>query len=256
MRLDQILVKKGLVKSRSQAQQLIEQGKVQLKIADQISVKNSPGQQFDVDNIQDIILLESDLTRFVSRAGLKLESALEHLKLDVTNFAALDVGISTGGFTDCLLQRGAQQVCGVEVGHGQTDAKIAQDSRVLLFEGMNARALKSNPEFNAKIKTEYFDLIVMDVSFISTKLIFSELTEYLKKGGYILSLIKPQFELGPESLNKNGIVKDSSLYPVLERNIVSELSSLRMSVLDWFESALPGKDGNREFFVFAKKSES
>jgi 23S rRNA (cytidine1920-2'-O)/16S rRNA (cytidine1409-2'-O)-methyltransferase len=164
----------------------------------------------------------------------------------------LDVGLSTGGFTDCLLQRGVKNIIGIEVGHGQTHPRIANDTRVRIFEGVNARNLRSSAEVVKNFPPKGFDLIVMDVSFISMTLIVSEVLPYLGQRGFFLGLVKPQFEVGPQNLSKGGLVKDISLHSEVEKKIRAVLEKEKMNVMDYFPSELEGKDGNQEYFVLAR----
>lgn len=251
LRLDVYLVEKGLAQSRTHAQELIDAGQVfQLEGAQKKLLKKSS--LAVVDGMQ-IVVEQGPANRFVSRGGLKLEGALEHLKLSVKNLKVLDVGISTGGFTDCLLQSGAAQVLGVDVGHGQVNAELLKNSRLQVIEGINARNLSQEADVLAATPKEKFDLIVMDVSFISISLIIPQLSHFLKTEGYLLSLVKPQFEVGVDGLSKGGIVKDASLYKDVEVRVKDVCSAHGLHVIDYFSSPIQGKDGNNEFFVFAKK---
>jgi len=184
---------------------------------------------------------------------LKLEGALDHLKFSVQDLEALDVGISTGGFTDCLLQRGVQHVVGVDVGHEQLHPSLKTNSRLVSIEGVNARELDRHPDVLRNKPESDWDLIVVDVSFISLTLILPALKAVLRSGGHILALVKPQFEVGPEGLGKGGLVKDQSLYAQVEEKIRQKCLELDLTVRDYLQSPIEGKDGNREFFVFAQK---
>lgn len=248
-RADQLLVEKKLATSRTFAQDLIREEKVYVIQADQKIKVLKPGQLFPVD-VQ--FYIEDSITgRFVSRAGFKLDAALKKLQLDVKNFKALDVGFSAGGFSDCLLSRGAHKIIGIEVGHGQTHASLAEDPRVQVFEGVNARLLKTYDDIVRVFPPEGFDIIVMDVSFISMTLIVPEVLPYLGKKGFFLGLVKPQFEVGPQNLGKGGIVKDRGLYKSVEEKIRELFVKEKMQVMDYFPSELEGKDGNQEYFVLA-----
>lgn len=253
MRLDLYLVHKLLASSRSHAQELIHAGQVyQLKNSKKVVLKK-PSQDVDESNDQ-VFVEEGPANRFVSRGGLKLEGALAHCHLSVQGWKALDVGISTGGFSDCLLQSGVASLLGVDVGHGQLHSSLQAHPRLQHIEGLNAREIEQNPQVRALMPPEGFDLIVMDVSFISISLIIPKLVELLKPGGFMLSLVKPQFEVGPEGLGKGGLVKDPGLYSVVEDKVRNLCQSSGMSVKDYFNSPIEGKDGNREFFVFAQKA--
>ena len=244
MRADVLLVERGLAPSRTAAQRLIAAGHVFARDGTEKVALTKPSA-----TVHDDVELEieaSELDRFVSRGGLKLEGGLSHVALDVREFHCLDVGQSTGGFTDCLLQRGAAHVVGVDVGHDQLHAKIRNDFRVTCIEGVNARTLQSIGE--------PFDLIVADVSFISLTKVLPQWPALLRKGGRVLSLVKPQFEVGADNLARGGIVRDESLYAVVEKTIGMACTDAGLSVLDYFDSLITGGDGNREFFVYAKAS--
>jgi len=169
----------------------------------------------------------------------------------VTDMHALDVGISTGGFTDCLLQAGATRVVGVDVGHGQLAARLQDDPRVLLREGINARQLDA-AELLPLNDGQPFDLAVMDVSFISQTLVLPVLAPLLKPGGLLLSLVKPQFEVGREGISKGGIVRDPALYAGVQERVTATAREAGFTPLDWFDSPIAGGDGNREFFLYAR----
>lgn len=252
MRLDLYLVQNKKAASRSQAQELIHGGQVYYFKENQKIILKKPNYQVS-ENHPEILIEAGPVSRFVSRGGLKLEGALRHCDLTVTGFRVLDVGISTGGFTDCLLQQGASQVLGVDVGHDQLHASLRNHPQVRLLEGLNARELDQNPQVRAVTPEGGFDLVVMDVSFISIGLIIPKLPTLLKPGGFLLSLVKPQFEVGPEGLGKGGLVKDPGLYSKVEIKVRSLCQTAGLSVKDYFSSPIEGKDGNREFFIFAQK---
>jgi 23S rRNA (cytidine1920-2'-O)/16S rRNA (cytidine1409-2'-O)-methyltransferase len=248
-RADQLLVERKLAASRTAAQDMIKEGQVfVLQGSDKVGVIKA-GQLLSVDvnfNIE-----SGNAGRFVSRAGLKLDAALNRSKLNVKDFIILDVGLSTGGFADCLLQRGAKKIIGIDVGHGQTHPKIAQDARVQVFEGVNARSLKDSKDVMRAFPPDGFDLIVMDVSFISMTLIVPEVLPYLGKKGFFLGLVKPQFEVGPKNLGKGGIVTDKGLFVDVEEKIRTAFVKNGIEVMDYFPSEIEGKDGNQEYFILA-----
>ncbi len=252
MRLDLYLVKTQLASSRSHAQALIHAGQVYVfKNSLKVTLKKP---NYQVDDTQDQVFVEEGpANRFVSRGGLKLEGALAHCHLSVQGLKVLDVGTSTGGFSDCLLQAAAAAVLGVDVGHGQLHSSLVTHPRLQHIEGLNAREIDQNSQVRAKMPQEGFDLIVMDVSFISICLIIPRLVGLLKPGGFLLSLVKPQFEVGPEGLGKGGLVKDSGLYSGVEDKVRNICQSSGMGVKDYFNSPIEGKDGNKEFFIFAQK---
>lgn len=242
MRADVLLVERGLAPSRTAAQRLIAAGHVFARDGAAKVAVTKPSA-----TVRDDVQLEieaSELDRFVSRGGLKLDGALTHVALDVKNLRCLDVGQSTGGFTDCLLQRGVAHIVGVDVGHDQLHAKIRSDSRVTCIEGVNARTLQNTGDA--------FDLIVADVSFISLTKVLPQWPALLREGGRVLSLVKPQFEVGADNLARGGIVRDESLYAMVEKSIRKACVDAGLDVLDYFDSSITGGDGNREFFVYAK----
>jgi 23S rRNA (cytidine1920-2'-O)/16S rRNA (cytidine1409-2'-O)-methyltransferase len=242
MRADQLLVERGLASSRSQAQRLIASG---VRWLDRGAWKRVAKNGDELPGEAEIELLDTAEARYVSRGGLKLEGALRASGIDVTGKRCLDVGQSTGGFTDCLLQRGATHVTGVDVGHGQLHEKIRSDARVTAIESVNARELSADQVGGG------FDVIVGDLSFISQTLVLPALVPLLQAGGDLLMLVKPQFELQPGQVGKNGIVTDPALYAVVERRIREACAQLGLQVRGWHDSAIAGGDGNREFFVHA-----
>ena len=252
MRADQLLVERGLAASRSQAQRLIASG-VQWRVgvgAWRRVAKNGD----DVPAGAEVLLLDDAEARYVSRGGLKLEGALQATGWDVRGWRCLDVGQSTGGFTDCLLQRGAAQVVGLDVGHGQLHARVRQDARVVCIEGLNARELQPD---DARLLDagQGFDLVVGDVSFISLTLVLPGVVPFIRAGGHLLMLVKPQFELQPGQVGKGGIVRDAALYAQVEARIRQTCAALGLQVQAWRDSPIEGGDGNREFFVQAVKPE-
>jgi 23S rRNA (cytidine1920-2'-O)/16S rRNA (cytidine1409-2'-O)-methyltransferase len=257
MRADVWLVENGIAASRQKAQELIVSGRVVLQLPDgREHLVKKPSQPITDDKSR-LVLMQTSEPEFVSRGGLKLLGALKHASgFDIRGATVLDIGISTGGFADCLLQNGAARIVGVDVGHDQLSATLKADKRVILFEGVNARDLvdpSSMPrgqilEANAG---RAFDRIVIDVSFISLKLILPAAASLLRESGMILALVKPQFEVGRQSVGKNGLVKDETRFPVVENLIRDACASLGLKVEDYFDSSVSGADGNREFFVLA-----
>jgi 23S rRNA (cytidine1920-2'-O)/16S rRNA (cytidine1409-2'-O)-methyltransferase len=211
----------------------------------------------EVPDAAEIELLDASQSRYVSRGGLKLESALLAAGIAVADKTCLDVGQSTGGFTDCLLQHGAARVVGVDVGQGQLHAQLRADPRVLCIESVNARALSAADliaeDVDGLPAEGSFDLIVGDLSFISMTLVLPALVPLLSGAGDLLMLVKPQFELQPGQVGKGGIVRDASLYAVVEKRIRDACAALDLQVAGWFDSPITGGDGNREFFVHARK---
>ena len=330
MRADVFLVDFGHAATRSQAQRLIAAG-VQWRLS-----KGAPWQKVakngdDIPAIAEVELLDAAEAKYLSRGGLKLEGALAAAGLQVAGLRCLDVGQSTGGFTDCLLQHGAAQVVGVDVGHGQVHERLRADPRVICVEGLNARTLtlgalqqecelalsevieevednETQPEAPyswmrngglvdeqyddsddakdkdierfkseraAKIQaraagtlpverrrraecadvdtTPVFDMVTGDLSFISLTLVLPSLVPLLAPGGALLMLVKPQFELQPGQVGKGGIVRDPALYAVVEKRIRDCCAENGLAVQAWLDSPISGGDGNREFFVFARR---
>ena len=246
LRADALLVQTGQAASRTQAQRLISEGRV---FCEGKAVAK-PSLELPADVILKVLEDESD--RYVSRGALKLAGALRHTGLGVSGKVCLDVGQSTGGFTDCLLQAGARHVVGVDVGHGQLHAKLAADSRVTAIEGINCRALTAT-DLGDALPADGFDLIVGDVSFISMSLILPQLLPLLAQNGEMLLLIKPQFEVGPTNIGKGGIVRNTALYRDVERKFADLARISGLTVADWLDSPITGGDGNREFFIWLKK---
>ncbi|WP_234082162.1 TlyA family RNA methyltransferase [Azonexus sp. R2A61] len=246
LRADALLVQRGLAASRTQAQRLIGEGRV---LVDGKAIAK-PSLELPADAVLAVVEDESD--RYVSRGGLKLAGALAHTGLAVTGRICLDVGQSTGGFTDCLLQAGAAQVVGVDVGHGQLHGKLKNDGRVTALEGINCRAL-TTADLGDAMPTGGFDLIVGDVSFISMTLVLPQLPALLAADGDLLLLIKPQFEVGPHNIGKGGIVRDPSLYREVEGRFLEIAKKLGLTAKAWLDSPITGGDGNREFFIWLKK---
>ena len=251
MRADQLLVERGLAASRSQAQRLIAAG-VQWRLApgDWKRVAKNGDELRETVELQ---LLDTAESRYVSRGGLKLEGALKHCGLTVAGLRCLDVGQSSGGFTDCLLQHGAAQVVGVDVGQGQLAASLRADPRVVCIEQCNARELTAEQllQRGGVAAQAPFDLIVGDLSFISQTLVWPALVPLLKPQGQMLMLVKPQFELQPEHIGKGGLVKDAQRYVDVQQRIQATAQALGLQCRDYFDSAITGGDGNREFFVWA-----
>ena len=185
--------------------------------------------------------------KYVGRGALKLEAALEHFNIDVRGKRALDIGASTGGFTDCMLQRGAEKVYAVDVGHGQLDWKLRNDPRVIVLEKINARSL------SCEHIPEPVDVCVIDVSFISLTLILPNAFDLITSTGVILALIKPQFELQRSEVGKGGIVRDQDLHQKAQDKIVAFVTHLGHSVTGIVPSAVKGTDGNQEFFACMRK---
>ena len=330
MRADVFLVEGGYAATRSQAQRLIAAG-VQWRLSPGAPWQKVNKNGDDIPAIAEVELLDAAEAKYLSRGGLKLEGALAAAGLDVTGLRCLDVGQSTGGFTDCLLQHGAAQVVGVDVGHDQVHERLRSDPRVICVEGLNARAMtpgalqqecelvlseiveevednETQPEApyswmrngglvddayddsdDAKDKdierfkseraariearaagtlpverrrraecanvdtTPLFDMVTGDLSFISLTLVLPALVPLLAPEGVLLMLVKPQFELQPGQVGKGGIVRDPALYAVVEKRIRDCCAEQGLQVQAWLDSPISGGDGNREFFVLARR---
>ncbi|MFA5934287.1 MAG: TlyA family RNA methyltransferase [Candidatus Paceibacterota bacterium] len=237
-RLDVLLFKKGLVDSRKIASDLIKEGKV-FVLGEKVTKASK--EFFD-----DVKIEITELPKFVGRAGLKLERALDTFNIDVTDMVALDVGSSTGGFTDCLLQRGVNKVYAVDVGTGQLREELKNDSRVVSIEQTDIRSIESLPE---KV-----DIVVIDVSFISLELVMPSVLKFLKEGGKIITLVKPQFEVGKDNLGKGGIVKDDVARLAVLDKIKNLSFKLGLKVLGEIESPIKGGDGNTEYLLYLASS--
>jgi 23S rRNA (cytidine1920-2'-O)/16S rRNA (cytidine1409-2'-O)-methyltransferase len=244
-RADQCLVDQGLAPTRSIARRLIENGQVWLEG----KAVNKPA--YIVQDATRLCVLADETDRYVSRGGLKLAGALAASGISVRGCVCLDVGQSTGGFTDCLLQQGASRVVGVEVGHGQLHPRLKADPRVASFEGVNGRALKA-ADLGEAMPVGGFERMVADVSFISLTLILPCLPALLSPAGQMLLLVKPQFEVGPGGVGKGGIVRDQARYAEVEDKLRQCCQNLRLKVEGWFESVITGGDGNREFFIWIR----
>lgn len=244
IRADELLFLQGGAESRTQAKLLIMAGKVR---SGPDSLIAKPSQMLSPDTV----LFVETPPRFVSRGGEKLEGAISAFNIPVKGLSALDIGASTGGFTDCLLQHEARSVVCVDVGHGQLHSKIKNDSRVQNFEKVNARQLDA-----VALPEQNFDLVVGDLSFISLKMILAPAWNRVGEGGALIMLIKPQFEASREEVSKcGGIIKD----PLIHERVVKEILDFASTALDGFslvglcESPIKGGDGNKEFLFYARK---
>jgi len=241
-RIDKLLVDRGLAESRTKAQALVMSASV---LVDEQLV-NKPSEKFSpAANIR--IKARTDAHGYVGRGALKLEAALRGFAINVSGFVCLDVGASTGGFTDCLLQHGAGRVVAVDVGHNQIDWKLRNDPRVEVREGVNARYL-STRDFEAK-----FDLITVDVAFISATRILPAIVPLLSDSGRIITLIKPQFEVGKGEVGKGGIVKDPAQHQRVINEVNAAAETLGLSVAGLIECPIKGADGNKEFLALYER---
>ena len=285
MRADLFLVECGTAATRSQAQRLIASG-VQWRSSEASPWKTIVKNGDEIPPLAELLVLDAAEARYLSRGGLKLEGALKATDVDVTGLHCLDIGQSTGGFTDCLLQHGAAQVTGVDVGHGQLHPRLREDSRVQCIEGINARSLAAidliaaragvhwpegtfdaeneaeNSDFgdseafegadaDMDVEAPVFGFLCADVSFISLTLVLPAVVRFLKPGAHALLLVKPQFELQPGQIGKGGIVKEASHFAFVEDRLRSACTALGLEVQAWLDSPIDGGDGNREFFIHA-----
>ena len=252
MRADQLLVQRALAPTRSAAQRLIDAGAVRWLGPKGWAVPRKAGEDLP-DECQLEVTDDAEL-RFVSRGGLKVDAALTHAAIEVAGRNCLDVGQSTGGFTDALLQHGARRVVGVDVGHGQLHPTMRDDPRVHSLEGVNARHLDREALGDA-MPAGGFDLVVGDLSFISLSLVIPALAPLLRESGTLLLLVKPQFELQPEFIGKGGLVKDAASFQLVETRVRQACREARLWVRGYFPSPIAGGDGNSEFFVHATRDE-
>lgn len=242
-RADVLLADQGLAESREKAKRLIMAGEVFLLKGESRTPVAKPGQQLP----RDARLQVKEPERFVSRGGYKLLTALEHFALDVTGMTALDAGASTGGFTDCLLQFGAARVYAVDVGHGQLHWKLTQDPRVVNLERVNLR--HAAPD----LLPEKVDLVAADCSFISLRLILPPCLQFLKDGGQVLALVKPQFELGPEHAVK-GVVRSEEMQLRAVRDVQAfAAGELGLRALGFVAAGIKGPKGNQEYLLHLRR---
>ncbi len=237
-RVDVLLMEKGKTKSREQAQQYIKNNQVYAD--DKLVIK--PSEKLDEGTALEI---RGELQKYVSRGGYKLEGAINKLELDLEGKICIDVGASTGGFTDCMLQNGAVKVYAIDVGTSQLDEKLRHDDRVISIESTNINDIESR-------NFDKIDFIAIDVSFVSLTRIMEKVKELLKEDGELITLIKPQFEAGREFLNKKGIVKNEKVRKKVVENIRKYVTSLDMNVKDIIESPIKGGDGNVEYLMWCK----
>ncbi len=240
VRLDKLLVERKISPTRERAKALIMSGSVVIldNIVDKAGTLVSPDAE---------ITIKGHDNPYVSRGGLKLKGALSGFGIDVRDFVALDIGASTGGFTDCLLQEGARKVYAVDVGYGQLAWKLRQDERVVVFERTNIR------HFSDEDIEDEIDIVTIDVSFISLKLVIPVALRLSGKDAVILALIKPQFEVGKGEVGKGGVVKDPEMHKKVVNEIMEFSRGLNLKVAGTCESSLKGPAGNTEFFLYAKK---
>jgi 23S rRNA (cytidine1920-2'-O)/16S rRNA (cytidine1409-2'-O)-methyltransferase len=242
IRLDKLLVDRGVAPTLEKARALILARSV--KINDTYPDKAGTPVPIDVE-----IHVKGEDNPYVSRGGLKLSGALKEFKLNVENIVALDVGASTGGFTDCLLQGGARKVYALDVGYGQLAWKLREDKRVVVIERTNVRY------YDGAELDEQIDLAVIDASFISLKIVLPAVLKFLGNKAQILALIKPQFEVAKEEVGKGGVVQDPAIHDRVVQDISGFCESLNLEIEGTCASSILGPAGNREFFILARKKE-
>ncbi len=241
MRIDLYLVNCAYCGSRTKAQRIIAESRV--LINNKVVTKPS----FDVGENDIIEVLPAEHTEFVGRGGNKLEHAINKFKIDVQGKACLDIGASTGGFTECLLNHGAKIVYAVDSGTGQLAEKLLNDDRVVSIEGFNARGLTKDDIDNCNPS-----IIVMDVSFISQKLLYPAILNVAKEGTDVITLIKPQFEAGKMNLTKKGVVKDEKIRQMVVNDIIEYAKSMNFTYISHIDSPILGGDGNKEYLLHLK----
>ena len=232
-RIDTLMVERGLAESRARAQALI--------MAGEVSINGNPVAKSGTLVEEDVEIAVKEPSPYVSRGGVKLAHALDAFQMDVSGAVVADIGASTGGFTDCLLQRGASRVYAIDVGYGQLDYRLRRNERVVVMERVNARYPVSLPE---KV-----DLVTLDLSFISVTKVIPSAVELLKANGDLLVLIKPQFEAKREEVGKGGIIKDPQIHARVLGRFISWVVVQRLRLKGLAASPIPGSSGNREFFV-------
>ena len=240
LRLDLLVLEKYPALSRNKIQSFIMQGKVTVngKIVTKAGI---------IVSSQDEIILSIQEPKYVSRAGYKLEHAIEHFGIDVKDKVVLDAGISTGGFTDCLLQNGAKKVYGVDVGYGQVHEKVVADDRVVVLERTNLRNL-SKEDIGTQV-----DMITLDLSFISILKVMDVVCSLLKKGGELIILIKPQFEAERKDVKRGGIVKDPEVHKFVIDNVTQKIKDAGFDLVGVAPSPITGSSGNQEFLAYFHK---
>ena len=241
-RLDSILVTKGYFKSRAKAKYAIDSGNIYVN---NIQITKSSKLISEEDNIE----VRGETLKYVSRGGLKLEKAINVFEINLNNKICMDIGASTGGFTDVMLQNGAKKVYSVDVGHDQLDEKLINNEKVINLEGTNIKDIDVK-DFNA------IDFISTDVSFISILQVIPKIYELLKIKGNAVILIKPQFEVGKQNLNKNGVVKDIKIHKKILESIIEQINKIGFEILNLDYSPIKGPAGNIEYLLYIEKNEN
>lgn len=251
IRADVLLCNQNLAESRSKAQDFIAEGLAWYKEQGQWKQIVKANQQLDEQ--VELKIQIGQANKFVSRGGLKLQYALEQSGMQVADEICLDLGQSTGGFTDCLLKNGAKKVVGLDVGHDQLHESLKNNSQVIYFEKTNLREFQINTQFIAHIPVGGFRRVVADLSFISLASVLSEIAQLTVQGGELLLLVKPQFEVGAKNLSRGGIVKNLKSIEELQGKIKSQCETVGIQVKIYFASGIEGRDGNQEYFIFGQK---
>ncbi len=253
-RADIVLTELGLARSRTQAKELIEKGYVHCRTPGGVRAVQKGSEEVDVD-CEELFVQDNDLSKFVSRAALKLKGAFEELDLTVKGLNVLDVGLSTGGFSQLCLQMGAAGVWGIDSGTQQVHTSLYSYKNFTAFENTNIRELETKPEIKFTFPPQGFDLVVVDVSFISLQLVIPHIVPFVAEKGVLLCLVKPQFEVGAANIGKNGIVKNRKIVVSLMEELRHKIkAALLADDIKSFPSSLEGRDGNQEYFIYAKKS--
>lgn len=242
LRLDVFLVNNGFAKSREKAKKLISEGKVYIN-----DIMQTKASAMIDEQSAEAVKISGDEEKYISRGGYKLEKAIDEFGMDLTGKICLDVGASTGGFTDCMLKHGASKVYAIDVGKDQLSSELKNNPRVISMEKRNFRYMEKS-EINDEI-----DFICVDVSFISLSHIVGPAYQFLKNGGKIVCLIKPQFEAGKEHIDKNGIVKDKKIHKMVIENVKNYISDAGFEITALTASPITGKKGNEEYLICATK---
>ncbi len=241
MRIDSFLVENGFFESRQKAKVAINEGRIKYG---GVMVKKA---SFDADDKEKVLIIQNDSQEFVGRGGIKLQAALDAFSVNVAEFTAIDIGASTGGFTECLLKSGAKKVYAVDIGHGQLHKSLLSDARVVNLEGVNARELDISYVDGKKV-----DIAVSDLSFISQKLIIPAVPSVLCDGGLYIVLIKPQFEAGRENIGKGGIVKSEKVRRACRDSVIEFAKDFGFSLMGCIDSPILGGSGNAEYLACFK----
>lgn len=244
MRIDTYLFEKGFFESREKAKKAI----ADLRVV--VNGKTVTKSSADITDNDELVIIPSERTEYVGRGGIKLEHALDTFRIDVKDKRAIDIGASTGGFTDCLLKRGASKVYAVDIGHDQLHKSLACDPRVVNLEGVNAREMTSDLVENIPV-----DIAVSDLSFISQKLVIPVASNVLAVGGIYVILIKPQFEAGREHIGKNGIVKNEKIRLRVVADILEFAKGCGYQIIGSTVSPIEGGSGNTEYLAVLRRSE-